>query len=217
MPETLLGIDFAGPSRTSGYALLDTSGALLDVGLIGDDAAILDLIDRFAPATVAIDCPLGLPAGLDCLDPACACAPTSPKGIRESELAVRALGYGLYFTTKKTIIRAMADRGIAFRRTMEAGGARVIEVYPYATKRILFGTKKMPKKTTPEGAAWLRDQLTAIVPDLAHVARTLTHDELDAITAAYTALLFARGEAMALGNAAEGAIVVPAPLRSAAQ
>ncbi len=212
MPETLLGIDFAGPNRTSGYAVLDTAGTLRDVGLIGDDAAILALIDRSAPGTVAIDCPLGLPAGLDCLDPACACAPTSPKGIRESELAVRALGYGLYFTTKRTIIRAMAERGIALRRTLEARGVRVIEVYPYASKRILFGTKKMPKKTAPEGAVWLRDQLTTIVPDVANIARTLTHDELDAITAAYTALLFARGEAMALGNEAEGAIVVPNPI-----
>ena len=59
MPETLLGIDFASPNHTSGYALVDATGALLDVGLVGDDAAILDLVDRSAPRIVAIDCPLG--------------------------------------------------------------------------------------------------------------------------------------------------------------
>ena len=63
---------------------------------------------------------------------------------------MRALGFGLYFTTKKTIIRAMAERGMALRDALEARGVRVIEVYPYATKGLLFG-KTMPKKTTPEG------------------------------------------------------------------
>ncbi len=208
MPETYFGLDFASPGHTSGYCVLDANGALLDIGRAGDDAEIIALIERCGARTVAIDCPLGLPAGLDCLDPSHPCTATSPKGIRESELAVRALGYGLYFTTKKTIIRAMAERGIALRRTLEASGLRVLEVYPYATKCILLG-KKMPKKTTPEGVAWLRDRVTTIIPGVAQIPRTLTHDELDAAVAAYTAQLFARGEAIALGNEAEGKIVVP--------
>jgi hypothetical protein len=45
-----------------------------------DDAAIIALIERCGARLIAIDCPLGLPAGLDCLDPAHACAPSSPKG-----------------------------------------------------------------------------------------------------------------------------------------
>jgi predicted nuclease with RNAse H fold len=216
VPETYLGIDLAGPVRASGYAVLDGSAALLDVGLVGDDAAIFALVERSGARTIAIDCPLGLPAGLDCLDPSHPCAPSSPKGIRESELAVRALGYGLYFTTKKTIIRAMAERGMALRSELEALGLRVIEVYPYATKCQLFG-KGMPKKTTPDGVRWLRDRLAPLVPGLDAVARTLTHDELDAIVAAYTAVLYASDGAVALGNEVEGTIVVPhktAPSRS---
>ena len=208
MPATYLGIDLAGPARASGYAVLDASAALLDVGLAGDDAAILALAERSAARIIAIDCPLGLPAGLDCLDPSHPCAPSSAKGIRESELAVRALGYGLYFTTKKTIIRAMAERGIALRRELETRGLRVIEVYPYATKCLLFG-KRMPKKTTPDGVRWLRDRLAPLVPGLDAVPRTLTHDELDAVVAAYTAVLYASGRAVALGNDVEGTIVVP--------
>ncbi len=208
MPKTYFGLDFASHGRISGYCVLDDAGTLLNIGLAGDDAEIIALIERSGARTVAIDCPLGLPAGLDCLDPAHSCAPTSPKGIRESELAVRALGYGLYFTTKKTIIRAMTERGIALRRTLEARGLRALEVYPYATKCILFG-KKMPKKTTTEGVTWLRNNLTTIIPTLADIPRALTHDELDAATAAYTALLHARGQATALGNEAEGAIIVP--------
>ncbi len=165
MPNTYLGIDLAGPARMSGYAVLDAGAALLDGGLVGGDAAIFALAQRSGVRTIAIDCPLGLPAGLDCLDPAHACAPSSPKGIRESELAVRALGYGVYFTTKRTIIRAMAERGIALRGELEARGLRVIEVYPYATKCQLFG-KRMPKKTTPEGVRWLRERLAPLVAGL---------------------------------------------------
>ncbi len=206
--EVYFGLDFASPGHVSGYAVLDAAASLLDVGVAGDDAEIVALIERSGARTIAIDCPLGLPAGLDCLDAVHECAASSPKGIRESELAVRALGFGLYFTTKKTIIRAMAERGIALRRTLEARGLQVLEVYPYATKRVLFGGP-FPKKTRPEGLRWLRDRVTTIVPGAGAVGRDLSHDELDAIVAAYTALLFARGEAIALGNAAEGTIVVP--------
>ena len=208
--NTYFGLDFASPAHISGYAVLDAAGSLLDVGRAGDDAEIIALIHRSRARKIAIDCPLGLPAGFDCLDPAHPCVATSPKGIRESELAVRALGYGLYFTTKKTIIRAMVLRGIALRRTLEARDLHVLEVYPYATKRVLFGNP-IPKKTTPVGLRWLRDHTTTLVPTLAGIERDLTHDELDAVIAAYTALLFARGEAAALGNEAEGTIIVPTP------
>jgi predicted nuclease with RNAse H fold len=157
---------------------------------------------------VAIDAPLGLPEGLCCLEASCPCASARSPGIRESEIAVRGLGYGLYHTTKRTIIRAMVYRGIALRRRLEARGLRVREVYPYATKVALFG-RPIPKKTTRAGARWLREHVETLVPGVAAIRRDLTHDELDAIIAAYTALLLDRGEAVALGNEAEGTIVVP--------
>ncbi len=208
MPETCVGLDLTGSARPSGYAALDAGGALLDVGLVGDDDEIAALAGRFAATTVAIDAPLGLPEGLCCLEASCACAPVRAPGIRASELAVRGLGYGLYHTTKRTIIRSMVYRGIALRRRLEAQGLLVLEVYPYATKVALFG-RPIPKKTTLAGARWLRERVETLVPGVADVSRRLTHDELDAILAAYTALLLARGEAVALGDEAEGAIVVP--------
>jgi predicted nuclease with RNAse H fold len=204
------GLDLTGSTRPSGYAVLDAAGVLLDVSLVGGDAEIVAVVERSGARTVAIDCPLGLPTGLDCLDPAHACAPSSPRGIRESELAVGAMGFGLYYTTKRTIIRPMVERGIVLRRTLVSRGVDVMEVYPYATKCVLFGTK-MPKKTTAEGVRWLRDRLEPLVPRLDAIARDLAHDELDAVVAAYTALLYARGAAIALGNEAEGTIVMPDP------
>jgi predicted nuclease with RNAse H fold len=164
MPETILGIDFAGPNRTSGYALLDTSGALLDVGLIGDDAAILDLIDRTVPSTVAIDCPLGLPAGLDCLDPACGCAPTSPRGIANANLPCARSVRPLLHHQKDDHPRHGRTRHRPPARP-EARGVRVIEVYPYATKRISSARRNAEEDHTRRRSL-ARDRLTTVVPDL---------------------------------------------------
>lgn len=204
---TYVGLDLSGRARASGYAVLDARASLLASGLCGDDAEIIKLVERSGAGTVAIDCPLGLPAGLCCLESTCPCEPANAPGIRASELAVRARGYGLYHTTKRSIIRPLVYRGIELRRTLEACGLRVLEVYPYATKAALFG-RRMPKKSTAEGRRWLAGLLAPLVPGTAALA-VATHDELDAVVAAYTALLFDRGDAEALGNDREGCIVVP--------
>jgi predicted nuclease with RNAse H fold len=203
------GLDLTGSARPSGYAVLEASGALVDAGLVGEDAAILEHVEASGASTVAIDCPLGLPAGLCCLEASCACRPIAPSGIRACELAVRSLGYGLYHTTKRTIIRPMVYRGMRLRDSLAVRGLRVLEVYPYATKAALFG-RRMPKKSTPEGRAWLRERLAPLVAGVDRLACDVTHDELDAIAAAYTAVLLDRGDAVALGDGgAEGTIVVP--------
>jgi predicted nuclease with RNAse H fold len=212
MTGPYFGLDLTGSARPSGYAVLDASARLDDVGLVATDADIITLVERSGATTVAIDAPLGLPAGLCCLEASCPCAPWATPGIRASELAVRARGYGLYHTTKRSIIRTMVYRGIALRRTFEARDLRVLEVYPYATKAALFG-RPIPKKTTPEGRRWLRERLATRVANLDGLARPLNHDELDAIAAAYTAVLLDRGEAEPLGDPTEGAIVVPTTKR----
>ncbi len=208
------GLDLTAGRRASSYATLGADGMLVDVGLLGSDDEIVARIVASGAATVAIDCPLSLPLGMCCLDAACACAPANTPGTRACERAVRALGYSIYYTTKRTFIRAMTERGIALAARMRAMSLDVIEVYPYATKAALFG-KALPPKTKAAGRDWLRAQLDPLVPQLASVERTLTHDELDAVVCAYTALLLDRGEASALGDAAEGAIVVPLPVAKA--
>lgn len=198
----------AGLSRPAACAILDDDGSLVEVTLIRGDEAIAALAEAHYPRLVAIDCPLALPSGLCCLEAACPCTPSTAAGLRSSELAVRAMGYGLYHTTKRSIIRAMVYRGMALRRVLEAHGVRVVEVYPYATKRALFGVRP-PKKTTPEGVRWLRARLEPLVPGLAALARGLDHDELDAIVCAHTGLLLDRGLARAVGDERDGPIVVP--------
>ena len=129
----------------------------------------------------------------------------------EKRVAERGLyrqGIRLYWTTRKTFIKAMIYRSMALRRTLEAQGIPVIEVYPHASKVRLFG-RPIPKKTTKAGCQWLQERLERLVSGLAEHERLLSHDELDAIVAAYTAYLHDQGQAEAVGDPREGVIYVP--------
>ncbi len=102
----------------------------------------------------------------------------------------------------------MVYRALALRKRLVGRGHEVIEVYPYASKVRLFGLP-IPKKVTKAGRQWLRQRLEGLVPGLREYGRPLSHDELDAIVAAYTAYLHGQGQAEAVGDCEEGFIYVP--------
>lgn len=207
-----LGIDLTSSARhPSGYAVIDDGPRLLAVGLVREDEDILALALHHGSHIVAIDAPLGLPAGLCCLEESCACLPTAPDGLRACERELRWRGIGLFYTTKRSIIKRMVYRAIGLRGRLEAEGLRAVEVFPYATKLLLFG-KPLPKKTTPEGVAYLRGCLEPLVKDLS-TQGPLTHDELDGVVAAYTAYLLAHNRAEEVGDAVEAAICIPQSVR----
>jgi predicted nuclease with RNAse H fold len=206
-----LGIDpTSSESKPSGCAVLDSSAALIYVGSVSTDAEIISLSERWSPTLVAIDSPLFLPRGLCCLDEGCS-HPCCNDWAGEKRVAERELyrqGIRLYWTTRKTFIKAMICRSMALRRTLEAQGITVIEVYPYASKVRLF-SRPIPKKTTKAGRQWLRQRLEGLVPGLREHQGALSHDELDAVVAAYTAYLRGQGQAEAVGDPQEGVIYVP--------
>ena len=148
---TLLSVDLTtSPRKPSAYALLSQEAEVVAAGFLGTDAAILLLAQEQHVTLVAMDCPLGLPVGLCCLEESCSCREASPYKGRSAERALARMGISSYFTTKRSIIVAMVYRGLALKEQLEAEGHRVLEVYPYASKVRLFG-KPLPKKTTPEG------------------------------------------------------------------
>ena len=206
-----LGIDpTSSESKPSGCAVLDGSAALIYVGSVSTDAEIISLSERWSPTLVAIDSPLFLPRGLCCLDEGCS-HPCCNDWAGEKRVAERELyrqGIRLYWTTRKTFIKAMIYRSMALRRALEAQGIPVIEVYPYASKVRLF-ERPMPKKTTRAGRRALRQSLEGLVPGLSEHQGALSHDELDAVVAAYTAYLRGQGQAEAVGDPQEGVIYVP--------
>ena len=194
--QTYLGVDLASSAaRPSGYAMLDERAGLLAVGLVATDEEILSLASHWRPRLVALDAPLSWP-----LEP-------DSKG-RQCELLLAHEGIGTFRTTRRTIIRALIERGIGLAAAARSQGFEVIEVYPYGSKVRLFG-RPIAKKTTPEGSAWLRRRLEALVPNLSDHPSPLGHDELDALVAAYTALLCDRGLTEDVGDPAEGRICLP--------
>ena len=209
-PPVYLGIDLSSsPARPSGYALSD-GPRLIDVGLLGTDEEVLALSCRYGPRYVAIDAPLGLPAGMDCLEESCACRALAPDGFRATEREVRRVTNRIFYTTKRSIIKRMVYRAIGLRERLEQHGFSVLEVFPYASTVQLFGLPPV-KKRRAAWRYWLRPRLEGLVGGLSDQG-PLTHDELDAVIAGYTAYLLSHGLAALVGDPAEGAICVPRPL-----
>ena len=205
-----IGIDLtSSPKRLTACVGLDEKLRLAFDDLLSSDADILSTIASHRPRIVAIDAPLGLPKGLCCLEEGCSCQPQlSGKGrICERELSRR--GIPCYYTTKKSIIKNMVYRAIGLKREIVAQGGEVIEVYPYATKVALFG-RSIPPKSKPAGITFLRQRLAQLMPQLTAYLPRFNHDLCDALIAAYTAYLYAQGEAEVVGDWEEGAICVPA-------
>ncbi len=213
-PSRILGLDLTnGPARASTAALLDWRGpgaaTLLALADRRADADLLALAQEWDPALVAIDSPLSLPLGLDCLDPAHPCTPTHAGQGRAAERALSREGIASYYTTKRSPIKPMIARALSLAAAWTGAGRRVIEIYPYGSK-VQFWGKGLPHKASPAGRLDMQIRLTALVANLSDpAARLYTHDELDAILGAYTGGLVLAGVADAVGDPAEGVIWVP--------
>ena len=154
---------------------------------------------------IAIDSPLKLPKGFCCLEESCNCHLGKQNG-RSCERELVKRGIPLYFTTKKSIIKKMIYR--AMRLVEVLGQDRVIEIYPYSIKVVLFG-KPVPKKSTKEGLLKLKELISnSLVIPLAELL-PLNHDLCDALLAAYTGYLYIEGKTESLGFEDESPIVIP--------
>ena len=205
-----IGIDFtSSPKRPTACVGLDEKLRLIFDDLISGDADILEAIASSRPRIVAIDAPLSLPKGFCCLDEGCSCRALLPGKGRLCERELSRRGIPCYYTTKKSIIKNMVYRAISLKREIVARGGEVIEVYPYATKVALFG-RSIPSKSKAAGVSFLRQRLAQLMPQLTVYLPRFNHDLCDALIAAYTAYLYAQGEAEGVGDLEEGAICVPA-------
>lgn len=209
-----LGIDLsASAKRPSAVAFLNDQAELIELGSFREYADLLPLVENYKPSLIAIDAPLGLPKGLDCLEEDCSCTPVYAHKGRVGEVELARMGIGCFFTNKRSIIKKMIYRGLRLRQDFGTRGYKVIEVYPYATKVVLFGDK-IPPKSSPQGILYLREHLPSLVPGLAPYAGKLDHDGCDAVLAAYTAHLHQKRQTDSLGIPEEGYIVIPKPRSS---
>jgi predicted nuclease with RNAse H fold len=206
----VIGLDLTtSPEKATAYAVLTRETDIVAEGLVTADEGLIALAEEHRPALVAIDAPLSLPLGLCCLEESCACRPVSFGKGRQCEQELSALGIGCYYTTKRSIIKGMVYRAIALKEKLEGRGIAVIEIYPYASRRRLFG--KLPRKTTVAGRRAFQEKLRCLIPAIPTLQESsLSHDALDALLAAYTGVLYIKGQTRALGDPAEGLLHIPA-------
>ena len=172
----VVGIDLTGSEdKFSGLAILDDE-CRVRTARLKSDPAIEGYVLGAAPELVSIDSPLSLPENSTLI-------------YRDCELQLKRRGIGVYWCLLPSM-KALTMRGIALAKRLRAMNFPVIESYPGAAQDILGMPRK--KKGIKELAAALARY--GVVGDL-----EVTHDELDAVTAAIVGILYLGGDYEALG------------------
>lgn len=203
-PGVCVGIDLAGvPHRETGVAIL--RGGRLDLlTSAGPDEEILSFARRAGRwGTVAINAPLTRPLGRCCLDDDCRCR--HDPGTRSRQLE-RELGRMGVPTLATALLKVLARRGARIAEALNDLGHSPLEVYPFATLRLL-GLPDRGKKT-PAGRRRILRALRPLVPGLRHPKAS--EHQLDAVVCALTALLWRLGRTRSVGLPEEGLMIIPA-------
>ena len=215
----VMGVDLRTSSNlASTVAVLNLQSEVVGVESAHTDDDLTELAEAWCPSIIAIGTPLGLPTGNCCLESSCECRAVNRdhKG-RQSELELSRIGISCFPTSKGSIVRKLIYRGIEVAARLRNAGFEVIEVYPHATKVVLFGDNVPPKKKAGS-LQYMRDRLPGLVGGLESRGVKLDWQACDALVNAYTALLHHRNETEWVGNDAEGLVAIPrlVPLASAA-
>lgn len=191
----VVGLDLAGsPNRTTGFCLL-TSGRRTRTSVLHETAEILEATRRARPDLVIIDAPLSLPLGRPSLER------VGPPHLRQCDRDLLRLGIR-FFPLTLGPMRVLTARGIAMKGELERTGLSVVEGYPGGTQD-LMGWPRKGKDACPLQRALRRFGFRGDV-----VERSLSHDELDAISCAWAGWEYLRGRARILGDPREGLMVL---------
>lgn len=207
---SVLGVDLrASRKKPSSVAILDSHSHLTELDSFYEDNGLMKLVDDLRPDLVAIGAPLNLPSGFCCLDQSCDCRFSVPdrKG-RLLELELAKMGISCFYTNKGSIIRELIYRGILISKNLRGAGYNVIEVYPHASKMLLFGDK-VPPKNSAASISYTIGHLTPLVSGMEKHADDLDRNSCDAIINAYTGQLHAQSNTDVLGDPEEGTLVLP--------
>jgi predicted nuclease with RNAse H fold len=198
-----VGIDLAGVEyRETGVAVV-RDGRLERLTSAGSDAEILALAMMAGPGgTVAVNAPLTRPRGRCCLDDDCPCRHDPGTRSRQLERELARMGVP---TLATALIKVLARRGGRIASALRGLGFEPIEVYPFATLRLLG--LPCSGKRTEAGRRRIHRALRPWVPGLRH-PRASEH-QLDAVVCALTAHLWREGRTRTVGEADEGLMVIP--------
>lgn len=207
---TILGLNLRTTSKhASEVVVLSREGQLRFLGSFKEERELFKIAGNYQPQLIAIGAPITLPSGLCCLEKSCSCDFAAPhmKG-RQLELELSKMTIGCFVTNKSSIIRDLIYRGIGISKKLRVGGYNVIEVYPYASKVVLFGDS-VPKKNAASSLPFLRERLAALIAGLEVVSDGLTQGACHAALNAYTGFLHKEKGTDILGNSKEGTLVIP--------
>ena len=180
-----IGIDLAGLSRNpTGWALL--KGNAVKTALVYTDSEILETIVKNHPVLIAIDAPLSLPK--------------KTAFFRKADREMIRKGYRV-FPPKLPAMKKLALRAIRLNRLIEEKRYKTIEVHPTSTRKAL----QMPLKDWKA----IQEVLKTLGLKGELETRPLATHEIDAVTAALTAVLHLKSQTERLGGDEEGYIIVP--------
>ena len=200
--------------QRSSIAVIDESSAVVSISYFIRNEELLEIAGSLQPQTIAIGSPLTLPTGLCCLEAHCSCRMEAPdsKG-RQAELELARIGISCFFTTKKSIVSKLVYRAVNLRQELAARGHSLVEVYPHASKLLLFGDNMPSRRNTKESLTFMKERLPGLVTGLDEHLPHLDLGACDALINAHTALLHSRSETDLIGCEVEGQIALPRLVR----
>lgn len=196
----IVGIDLTGSEKkATGVAFLDNNK--VTTSLINTDDEMIEQIMKFAPHIVSIDSPLSLPFGrVTVFDD----DPTREEfGIlRECERVLKKRGVNAYPTLLPSM-QKLTKRGIELAAKLRARGVPVIESYPGVVQDIIG----LPRKQA--SLDLLKKGLGIFGLKGEFLKKEVSHDEIDAITAAIVGIFFLSGDYEAIGDLRENLMIIP--------
>ncbi len=192
----VIGVDLAGTEKNpTGICILEDL-EIIETKHVYSDEELINELDKFKGALVAIDAPLSIPRGRKSLDE------KSDVHFRECDRELLKRGIK-FFPVTLGPMRMLTKRGIRIKKKLESKGFKVIEVFPGGAQDVLG----IPRKT--KGKEKLLAGLMSL--GLRGLRKDMSDHELDAVTAAFVGKLFLEGKYEALGDPSEGLIIMPKP------
>lgn len=183
--KCVIGIDLAGSSiNPTGWAML--KGKALKTFLLHTDKEIIENTERNHPTLIAIDAPFSLPK--------------RTSYFRKADKEMIRKGYRV-FPPNLPAMKKLALRAIRLNKLIEEKRYKAIEVHPTSTRKAL----QMPLKDWKA----IQEILKTLGLKGELETRPLAIHEIDAVTAALTAVLHLKRQTELIGDDKEGCIIVP--------
>ena len=179
MHESFIGIDLAGSTnRPTGIAI--TTNKIIHLLVVYGDEEIISLISRFAPKVVAIDAPLT--------------KPDKGKTTRLVDTLMRNLGFKVLPPGFPGMMK-LTERGVKLKKAITVLGVRVLETHPLSAIKAL-------------GLSNRKEYLNFMYKMNFHIKGQINNHTIDALVAAYTALLYLKGKSFCI-KTHDGEIILP--------